>query len=186
MPRLTRRTRAEMTDEQRDVFDRIAEGRKGVEDGHIGGPFDAWVLNPEMGRRITGLGGVFRFRTLVDRRQIELAILMVGAHWRAQFEWYAHAPMAAQAGLPDEVIEAIKVGAAPEFTDDADKVAYALVKELLESRRVSDDTFNTAVQKFGEQGVSELVNVSGYYVMVSMTLNTFEVPLPDGAETPFQ
>lgn len=183
--RLTRRTRADMSEAQREIFDRIAEGRKGVEDGHIGGPFDAWILNPEMGSRISGLGGLFRFRTSVDRRQIELAILLTGAYWRAQYEWYAHEPMARQAGLPESVIEAIKVGKKPDFVDASDRAAWHLVTELLATHRVGDDTFAAAVQAFGEQGVSELVNVTGYYTMVCMTLNTFEVPLPEGAEYPF-
>lgn len=185
MARLTRTTRAEMSESQREVFDRIAEGRSGVEDGHIGGPFDAWILNPEMGRRITGLGGLFRFRTSVDRRQIELAILMIGAHWQAQFEWYAHEPMARSAGLPDPVIAAIKSGEEPAFASKADEAAWHLVAELLAHRKVSDRTFLAAVQIFGEQGVAELVNVSGFYTMVCMTLNTFEIPLPEGVEYPF-
>lgn len=185
MARLTRRTRAEMSEAEREIFDRIAEGRTGVEDGHIGGPFDVWILNPEMGRRITGLGGMFRFRTSVNRRQIELAILMTGAHWQAQYEWYAHEPMARSAGLPDEVIAAIKSGIIPEFADKADEAAWHLIAELLANRKVSDRTFLAAVQIFGEQGVAELVNVSGYYSMVSMTLNTFEIPVPEGAQYPF-
>lgn len=185
MARLTRRSRAEMTEEQQEVFDRIAEGRKGVEDGHIGGPFDVWILNPEMGRRITGLGSLFRYRTSVDRRQIELAILLVGAHWQAQFEWYAHEPMAREAGLPDAVIAAVKAGEVPVFADKADEAAWRLVSELLATRRVSDNAFLAAAQVFGEQGVAELVNVSGYYTMVCMTLNTFDVALPEGAEYPF-
>ncbi|MEX0941143.1 MAG: hypothetical protein WD002_01195 [Pseudomonadales bacterium] len=108
MARLTRKNYEDLSQQQREIFDRIAEGRTGVEGGHIGGPFDAWILNPEMGSRIVGLGSLFRFRTLVERRYIELAILMVGRHWQAQYEWYAHAPMAREAGLPAEVIDAIK------------------------------------------------------------------------------
>lgn len=185
MSRLSRRQYEELTDEQKKVFDQIAQGRKGVEDGHIGGPFDAWILNPEMGRRIVGLGGLFRFRTQVDRRQIELAILMTGAHWQAQFEWYAHAPMAREAGLPDEVIDAIKSKAVPRFENELDEAAFQLVSELLEKRKLSEATYKHAVGIFGEQGVAELVNVAGYYTMVCMTLNTFDVSLPEGAEYPF-
>lgn len=185
MSRLKRRTYSELTEEQKSVFDAIAKGRKGVEDGHIGGPFDPWILNAEMGRRITGLGGLFRFRTSVDRRYIELAILLTGAHWRAQYEWYAHAPMALAAGLPQQVIDAIKSGDEPVFTDAGDEAAWRLCSELVNSHQVSDATYDAAVNLFGEAGVSELVNVSGYYTMVCMTLNTFKVPLPEGAEYPF-
>lgn len=182
--RLKKKALEDLTPEQREVFEKISAGRK-VDGGHIGGPFDAWLLNPEMGRRIVGLGSLFRFRTSVDRRYIELAILITGAQWRAQYEWYAHAPMARDAGLPDSVIDAIKAGTRPAFEDKGDEVAYDLVCELNGTRRVSDKTFAAAEAVFGAEGVSELVNVAGYYVMVSMTLNTFDVPLPDGAELPF-
>lgn len=185
MPRLKNKKYDELTEAQREVFDTIAEGRKGVEGGHIGGPFDAWILNPEMGRRIVGLGGLFRFRTEVDRRYIELAILMAGRKWQAQYEWYAHEPMARDAGVPDDVITAIKSGDVPSFTDDGDRAAFNLCNELLETHQVSDETFAEAMSCFGEVGVSEIVNVTGYYTMVSMTLNTFDVPLPEGAEYPF-
>lgn len=185
MSRLKPKTRADLSDEQKAVFDSIAKGRSGVGDGHIGGPFDPWILNAEMGKRIVGLGGLFRFRTVVDRRYIELAILLTGKHWRAQYEWYAHAPMAAAAGLPQPVIDAIKAAATPPFDDPRDKAAFHLCNELLTTRQVSDATYQVAVDLFGEQGVSELVNVSGYYTMVCMTLNTFKVPLPEGAEYPF-
>ena len=184
-PRLTRRTLAQMSAEQQEVFKKISDGRKNVEDGHIGGPFDGWILNPEMGRRIVGLGGTFRFRTEVDRRFIELAILVTGQFWKAQFEWFAHEPMALEAGLPDEVIQAIKVGKIPEFADPRDEACYKLCVALHRDHQVDDPTYAAAVEHFGERGVSELVNVSGYYTMVSMTLNTFRVELPEGAQLPF-
>ena len=185
MGRLTRKTYAQLSDEQQAVFDKITEGRQGVEDGHIGGPFDVWLLNPELAGRIVGVGNHFRFKLSVDRRYIELAILVTGHFWKAQFEWYAHEPMARQAGVPESVIQDIKSGNRPSFVDDADAATYELARELHHNRQVSDATFETAVEHFGEQGVAELVNLCGFYTMVSMTLNTFEVPLPDGAELPF-
>ncbi len=183
--RLRKKRYAELSEEQKTVFDRIKAGRSNVEDGHIGGPFDAWILNPEMGSRIVGLGGTFRFRTKTDRRYIELAILVVGAHWQAQFEWFAHEPMALEAGLPPEVIHVIRHGGDDNFPDNGDRATYRLCRELVVTHRVSDETYQLASDLFGEQGVSELVNVCGYYTMVSMTLNTFQVPLPEGAEYPF-
>ncbi|MDZ7684229.1 MAG: carboxymuconolactone decarboxylase family protein [Gammaproteobacteria bacterium] len=184
MSRLPKKSLNDLTEAQRELFDRLKQGRD-VEGGHIGGPFDAWLLNPDMGGRITGLGNLFRFRTSVDRRYVELAILMTGAAWRAQYEWYAHAPMAREAGLPDEVIDAIWAGREPRFDDEGDEVAYRLIRELMDTTRVSDATFGAAEDRFRAQGVAELVNVAGYYVMVSMTLNTFDVPLPEGVEPPF-
>ncbi len=187
MSRLTRKTFAELTTEQQAVFEEVVANRpvKPV-DGHIGGPFDIWLRSPEMGKRLVGLGGFFRFRTSVDRRYIELTILVTGAHWRAQFEWFAHEPMARDAGVPEAVIQAIKAGDTPVLEDSGDQAAYALATEIHTTHQVSEATFAQAVAAFGEVGVAELIGLAGFYGAVSMTLNAFDVELPDGAEKPFK
>ena len=185
MGRLVRRTLTEMSEEQQQLFGQIAENRKGVEDGHIGGPFDAWILNPDTGRRLNQLGGALRFRSTIPRRYVELAILYTGQLWQAQYEWYAHEPMARDAGLPEAVIEALKVGERPEFTDEGDEVAWNLCRVLHDDRKVDDATFARTAEVFGEAGVQDLVTACGFYTLVSMTLNTFEVDLPAGATPPF-
>ena len=186
MARLTKTPYTELTEEQQETFDLVVRDRPvKPTDGHIGGPFDIWVRSPEMGRRMVGLGGFFRFRTSVDRRYIELAILVTGAHWQAQFEWYAHEPMARDAGVPDPVIAAIKVGDVPSSDDPKDMATYQVARELHQQHQVSQATYDTAVNLFGEQGMAEIVGVCGFYVSVSMTLNAFDVDLPDGAEKPF-
>ena len=162
MTRLTRRTAAEMEPKQAELFGQMAEGRN-VEDGLIGGPFDGWGLNPSIGRRIWQLGGAIRNKPSIDRRYIELAILVTGQLWQAQFEWWAHETMARDAGLPEAVIQAIKVGDEPAF----------------------EATYAAAVAIHGEEGVADLIHTLGYYVLVCMTLNTFEVQLPAGALPPF-
>jgi 4-carboxymuconolactone decarboxylase len=186
MSRLERRAFAELSSEQQDVFEKIVAARPmKPKDGHIGGPFDAWVTSPEMGRRLLGLGDFFRFRTTVGRRYVELAILVTGQRWKAQFEWFAHEPMARDAGVPEEVILAIKAGAEPSMTDPKDQAAFALASELQDERTLSQATFDAAKAQFGEQGTVELIGLCGFYGLVSMTLNGLDVELPDGAELPF-
>lgn len=185
MGRLERRTLADLSEEQQELFGQIAEGRKGVEDGHIGGPFDAWILNPATGRRLNQLGGALRFKPTIARRYVELAILYTGQLWQAQFEWFAHEPMARDAGLPEKVIQALKVGGQPEFTDEGDEAAWNFCRVLHTDRKVDDTTYARTVEVFGEPGVEDLVTACGLYTLVSMTLNTFEVDLPAGATPPF-
>ena len=185
MTRLQNVPRGDMDDEQSGLYDRLVESRSLAEGGAIGGPFDVWLLNGEMGRRIVGLGNLFRFRTSVDRRYVELAILHTGQFWSAQFEWYAHEPMARDAGVPESVIAALKAGDTPDFDNEGDAATYWLCQDLEDTHRVTAATFARAERAFGQQGVAELINLIGYYTMVSMTLNTFDVQLPDGAENPF-
>lgn len=186
MSRLIRKKYDELTKDQQQTFDNVVENRPVKPmDGHIGGPFDVWVRSPEMGKRMVGLGGFFRFRTSVDRRYIELAILVTGQYWQAQFEWYAHEPMAREAGVPEEVIQAIKKATTPTFSHQADQVTYNLAREIHINRTLCDETYHQAVNLFQEVGVAELIGLCGFYTAVSMTLNAFDVDLPDGVELPF-
>ena len=93
--------------------------------------------------------------------------------------------MARKAGVPEEVIQSIKAGRTPEFTDDKDRAAFDLARELHDDHELSDATFAAAKAQFGEQGVAELIGLCGFYGLVSMTLNGFDVELPAGAELPF-
>ena len=178
-----------MPEKRREFYEQIAADRTPVEDGRLGGPFDAWTLNPATGRRIWQLGGALRFKPTIDRRYIELAILLTGQLWQAQFEWWAHEPMARDAGLPEEVIAAVKVAAEPTFADsvddDGDRICWQFCRTLLAREKVDDHLYQRAVARFGEPGVGDLITACGLYTMVSMTLNTFEVQLPDGATPPF-
>lgn len=175
-----------MEPKQAEFFAQMAEvAGTTVEDGHLGGPFDAWGLNPGIGRRVWQLGGAIRHKPSIDRRYIELAILVTGQLWQAQFEWWAHEPMAREAGLPDNVIAAIKAGTEPEFDDPGDETAWRLCTTLHRDKHVSDEVYQAAVAVHGEKGVADLINALGFYVLVCMTLNTFEVSLPDGATPPF-
>ncbi len=185
MTRLTPKTLDDLSDEQQELFHRIAEGRSGVTDAKIGGPFDAWILNPATGLRLNQLGGALRFKPTIDRRYVELAILFTGQLWQAQFEWFAHEPMARDAGLPENVIQSLKVGERPNFDDEGDEAAWTFCSVLHADHKVDDATYARAVELFGESGVEDLINACGLYTLVCMTLNTFEVDLPDGATPPF-
>jgi 4-carboxymuconolactone decarboxylase len=65
-------------------------------------------------------------------------------------------------------------------------VIYAFAKELYAKRRVGKANFNRAYKLLGEAGTVDLVGLLGYYAMVSMTLNTFTAPLPEGMKAPFK
>jgi 4-carboxymuconolactone decarboxylase len=110
---------------------------------------------------------------------------VTGQFWQAQFEWWAHEPMAREAGVPEEVIAAIRAGEQPELADPGDAAAYALACEIHNDHKLSDATFAAAKAQFGETGVAELIGLCGFYGLVSMTLNGFEVGLPAGATPPF-
>jgi 4-carboxymuconolactone decarboxylase len=181
MPRIPDWTVADLTPAQRAVHDAIASGPR----GKVEGPLRVWLQSPELAERAQALGAFCRFGTSLHPRLSELAILVTGAHWRAGFEWHAHAPIALKAGLAPEIVEAIRVGRTPTFADADEQAVHAFARELIETRRVSDATYRAAEARLGKRGLVELVGILGYYGLISMTINAFEVPIPGDSTGPF-
>ena len=180
MSRLAPLTPEGMTAEQREVAEAIRNGPR----GGMRGPFEAWLRAPGLADTAQRLGAYCRFGSSLPGDINELAILLTGKHWKAQFEFWAHARLALQAGLAPEIVEAIRIGAEPPFTRDIERVTYAAVREYFETHRLSPATYDRAIKTLGEAGLVDLIGVVGYYGLVSMTLNIFEVGLPEGAKEP--
>ncbi len=171
--------------EQQELWNGLTASRGGGlditdADGHLVGPFNAWLHVPKIGRRLSSLGAHLRFETSIERRLGEVAICTVGAHWRSEFEFFAHAPMALEHGVDPSVIDSLRAGHVPSFDRDDEQIVYEVATQLLNDRRVTDSTYASAEQLLGEAGLVELVTLIGYYCLVSMLLNLFEVPLPPG------
>ena len=181
MPRVPELVPAHMTAAQRRVHDAIAAGPR----GRVEGPLRVWLQSPDFADRAQALGAFCRFGGSLPPQISELAILVTAAFWRAPFEWYAHAPLALRAGIDPTVIEAIRTGTAPQVSRADQAATHALARELTETHRVSDHTYHRAVAALGLPAVVELVGLIGYYTLVAMTINAFEVPLPPGATDPF-
>ena len=173
-------TPEQMTPEQKRVAEAIMRSPR----GGLSGPFNAWLRSPEVGDRLQRVGEQLRFHSSIPAALNEFAILITAREWSSQYEWYAHYPLAMKAGLPASVAEDLRLGRRPESMSEEQRIVYDFCTELHRSHVVSDATFAAAKQRFGEQGVVDLIAVSGYYVTVSMTLNTAQVGLPAGVAPP--
>jgi 4-carboxymuconolactone decarboxylase len=180
MPRLEPLDLNSLTAEQQRVADAIRSGPR----GGMRGPFEAWLRSPNLADYAQQLGAYCRFGTQLPRDVAELAILVTGKHWKAQFEFWAHARLAREAGLPEDVIEAVRTGGQPRFERSDLSAAYDLLAEYLSTNRVSDESYKRALATFGERGLVDLIGIVGYYGLVSMTLNIFQVAVPTGEAEP--
>ena len=166
----------QMTPAQKTMTDHLLSGeRRGM-----GGPFNVLLRSPEMGDLVQQFGARMRFHSSLPERLNELAIIITARYWTAQYEWYAHKRAALQAGLSPAIVDAVAAGKRPASMHPDEQTVYAFCDELLETKHVSDATFQAAVKAFGERGVVDLVGVTGYYQLVSALLNVDRYPLPDG------
>ena len=195
VPRLEPQTFDTLDDKQRVLWDNITTGPRGNPerehgglagaDGALIGPFNALFLSPEVGDAVQKLGAAVRYHTSLPADLLEVAICTMGGHWRANFEFWAHARLAVNAGVSSDAIDAIRDGGAPDFGDERQQAVYQFGRELIEHQRVSDETYDALTGMIGESGVFEVASVMGYYALVSIGLNTFNVGMPPGVDAPF-
>lgn len=165
-----------MTPEQKTTVRHILAGDR----KNLGGPFNVLLRSPEMGDLAQAFGGQMRFHSSLPPKLNELAIIVTARFWMVQFEWNAHRRAAAQAGVSQDVIDAIANGKRPAKLAPDEVPVFNLAAELLKTHAVSDATFAAAKNAVGERGVVDMMAVMGYYQMVAMMLNVDRYPMPAG------
>lgn len=172
----------EMTADQRAMAEGVISGPR----GRLAGPFNVWLRSPDLGDKLQRVGEFVRFRSSLPAHLNEFAILITARHWNAQFEWFAHHPLALKAGLDPAVADDLAQGRRPATMGPDESLIYDFATELRRDRQVSDATYAAFTARFGEAGVVDLIGAMGYYDAVSMTLNVGRVPLPEGVEPPLR
>ena len=189
MSRLPFLSRDALSEDGQKLWDGIVEtrGDAAVNDaGGLIGPFNAWATAPGVGARLSSLGATLRFKTSIERRLLEVAIITTGAYWKAEFEWWAHSRMAREHGVSDAVIAAIQRGDEPQFDRDDERAVYDVARQLSSTGRLDERTYAAAHDLLGDEAMVELVSLCGYYALVSFTLNAFDVGLPPGVDPVFE
>jgi 4-carboxymuconolactone decarboxylase len=147
-------------------------------------PYRAYVRNPDLAPRLSALSDYLRWNTSLPPRLSEFAILITARQWTAQYEWFAHYPLALKGGLDPKILSDIAAGKRPENMKDDEAALYDLVMALYRDKQVSDAVYGAAREKFGERGIMDIIGIIGYYDMVSMTLITMQAGAPNDSVPP--
>jgi len=181
-PRFPQLTMDQLDEKQKPLGEQIMK----VSSVGLGGPYNPMIRSPVLGQRLFDLFYYLRWETSVPTKLNEFAILIIGRQWRSQVEWYAHAPLAAKAGLSPEIIAELKAGKRPSSMAEDEALVYDFITELTTTQKVSDETYARAKKVFNDQQIVDLTAVSGNYVMVAMLLAMSEETVPPGKEPPFK
>ena len=144
----------------------------------VAGPFSVLIRSPELMNAYRTFGDFLRFKASIGIKLSELIILITAREWTQDYQWYVHAPIALKQGLGQGIIDAIAEGRRPSGMSEDVEICYDLTIELHRNKRVADATYARAVKLFGEQGVIDIVAISGYYTSLAMVLNTTRMPIP--------
>jgi hypothetical protein len=178
---------AALSPEQKPLYDDmhagITQNFKGfkaiAEDGSLIGPWNPWIHSPKTGGAIWELVKALSISPILPRPVREVAILVTGAHFHSAYEIYAHVIAAELRGLPDEKIATIVAGQRPVDLTREEAVGYDVAAALVTGGVLPVPTYKQAVDLFGEAGATELIYLVGLYCLVSVTLNGFDVPVPE-------
>lgn len=166
-----------MTDAQKKAAEEFAAGR-------VFGPFVPLLRSPEVMLHAKAMGDYLRLKSSLPAKVSEFAIMITARYWSQQYIWAAHFSIAFNAGLGSEMLATLAQGRNPKPTYESEQLCYDFCTELLNNKCVSDATYGWAVNKFGEQGVIDLVGVVGYYTFLAFVLNTARTALPKGTQPP--
>ena len=183
-PRLPILNEAQMNDDQRALMEAIRSTPRG-KSVNPRGPFAVWLHAPAFGQLAQALGAHCRYKTALPPRLSEFAILCTARLWRAQYEWFAHAPMAEKAGVKPKTIQDLRAGREPKSAPKDERAIYVFVQEIYKTKRASERAYKRVHAFLGDAATVELVGILGYYVMISMTLNVFRMMPAADAELPF-
>jgi 4-carboxymuconolactone decarboxylase len=181
-PRFPQLTMDQLDEKQKPLGEQVMK----VSSVGLGGPYNPLMRSPVLGQRLFDLFYYLRWQTSVPTKLNEFAILIIGRQWRSQVEWFAHAPLAAKAGLSADIIAELKEGKRPSKMAEDEALTYDFVTELTATQKISDEIFARAKKIFNDQQIVDLTAVSGNYVMVAMILAMAEETVPPGKEEPFK
>lgn len=182
---------ASLTPEQRALSDDmragIATGYQGFiterADGALLGPWNPWLHQPDIGAAVWALTKALSAQTVLSSSVRQVAILVVGARFKAAYELYAHLAIAAQDGISESKLTTITCGHRPPGMTTDEALAYDIASVLSAGGVLPDPAYHRAVAAWGDRGMAELASLIGLYCMVSVTLNAYNVPVPERTPT---
>src|ERR1700750_1085631 len=178
---------AELGHNQRPLYDDM---RKGIEAnfrgfiaineaGQLIGPWNPWIHFAKLCGPVWELVKALSAAPALPASVREVAILVTGAHFRSAYELYAHVIVAEKRGLADDKLATIVAGQRPANLSPQEGVAYDFASALVNGGVLPELTYRAAIEQFGPHGAAELSYLVGVYCLVSVTLNTFDVPVPE-------
>jgi alkylhydroperoxidase family enzyme len=144
--------------------------------------FKALVNSPKAARAFSGLGGYIRYRSKLDPRLRELAILQVGWLARSPYEWSHHVKLGHDFGVSDDDISALidDTAGKPTGLDALSKTVLRAAREMTADGAMADATFAALQAELGNEQVVDLTLTIGFYNAVVRVLATLQIDVePD-------
>jgi 4-carboxymuconolactone decarboxylase len=177
----------QLTDAQKPLYEDMKQGiasnfnafKTVDENGALLGPWNPWLHEPEIGGAVWQLTKAMTAQATLPDPVRQVVILVVGAHFDAAYEIYAHIAVAEKEEMSASRLSELCANIKPDDLTPEESVAYDVAFALVNGGTLPEPCYRLALEKFGQHGVNELIYLVGLYALVSMTLNGFNVPVPE-------
>ena len=159
--------------EQKKVFEQLVAGR-----GRILGPYKIWIHSPTVASGMEHIGTFLNNKGALSKREVEIGILIIATHWKADYVQTAHVREGKRVGLSDEIINALVAGKEPPLTDPHERGVCKFASSLVRGTKLSDAEFAEVETAIGRQGIADTLVLLGYYTSVALGMKVHEVPIP--------
>jgi 4-carboxymuconolactone decarboxylase len=163
---------ARMSPEMKDAYDYTMQLR-----GLVPGPHKIWLANAKLSKTIVPIGAYYQKQSSLSKSEIEIVTTLTTSRWMSAYATYEHEKIGEKLGhLQPETIERLIAGLEVEFSDPRQQVIYELTSALVKPRIVPVGLHKRAKQLLGDAGIVDVTVLVGWFTMVSMTLNAYDVP----------
>ena len=186
--RLGLREQSTLTGTQRTLYDTIIKeqaplGTKAgykivTADGRLIGPFNAFLLNPEITNALLAFDAALKNHVSYSKRVREVIILVVGGAWASKYELYTHSILGRNSGLSPEAVKSLASGELPEGLAPEESLAARIALDMSMTHWIDDTLFAEGEKTFGTQGLYEIALLIGMFSVTCTILNLFEIPVP--------
>ena len=145
--------------------------------GIVPGPHKIWLANAALSRTIVPVGAYYQKQSTLTKAEIEIVTVLTNARWHSAYGTYEHEKIAEKLGhIPAETTARLIEGLPAELSDERQEVVYELVSALVRPRIVPVSVYKRGKNALGDAGIVEVAVLIGWFTMVCMTLNVYDVP----------
>jgi len=138
------------------------------------GPGAIRLYSLPVAEQMGAINSFLRYKSGLDPRVVQLAILVTAREFDSEYVWTAHEPQALKAGLQPEIIDVVRFRKSPEGLAEKDAVIIQLGREAIGKHHVSPEVTARAVNLYGKQGIVNIVSLMGDYASTAILLNAFD------------
>lgn len=178
---------AQLTAEQKPLYDNM---RKGIasnfnafkairDDGALMGPWNPWLQEPQIGKAIWDLTLAMTANAALPENVRQVVILVVGARYDAAYEIYAHIAISEHEGMSDKRLATLVADLKPGDLTPEESIGYDVAYKLVRGGTLPEPLYRLSVETFGQHATNELIYLIGLYSLISVTLNGYNIPVPE-------